>query len=87
MNQNLSNLNIFVAVFISVEISLTTNYPYTSEMADHSTDEFKHARVDIKVAVSQILLQTKSSKIQLFNKSSGICSSIKSSKECLKIEN
>ncbi|CAG2240188.1 unnamed protein product [Mytilus edulis] len=39
------------AVFISVEIYLTTNFPYTSEMADHSTDEFKHARVDIKVAL------------------------------------
>ncbi|XP_052094346.1 uncharacterized protein LOC127730155 isoform X29 [Mytilus californianus] len=38
-------------VYISVEISLTTDYPYSSNLADPSTDEFKHARVDIKVAL------------------------------------
>ncbi|XP_052094323.1 uncharacterized protein LOC127730155 isoform X4 [Mytilus californianus] len=38
-------------VYRSVEISMTTDYPYASEMADPSTDEFKHARVDIKVAL------------------------------------
>ncbi|VDI25973.1 Hypothetical predicted protein [Mytilus galloprovincialis] len=31
----------------SVQFTMTTDYPYSSNLSDPSTDEFKHARVDI----------------------------------------
>ena len=46
----------FSVVYNSVEFIMTTDYPYITNLSDATSDEFRHARVDIAASVSRYKL-------------------------------